>query len=302
MAHIPAWLKKGDKVAFTAPAGRVEKGSIEEAAHLIESWGLVPLIGSTIGKSHFKFSSTDEARLQEIQGYLDDDTVRAIWCARGGYGTIRLLEKLNPAGIKKNPKWVIGLSDITHLHAWLNHTLNIASIHGFMPVAMGKKDIESSVQSLRDLLFGRKKDYQQKTHARSIQGMAEGTLIGGNLSILYSMIGTPWDFNPEGKILFIEEVSEHHYHIDRMVHSLKYAGRFDALKGLIVGGFTDMEDSPDEFGMDVKSIILNAVATYDIPVWFDFPAGHAQPNLALPFGVNAKMEVGEKESRLEFLF
>ncbi len=297
---IPSFLKHKDSIAITAPAGKIGHTDVEKSIEIFESWGLNIIVGETIGTHFNKFSAPKEKRLQELQNFLDDPTIKAIICARGGYGLIQILDKLNLDKFKNNPKWLVGLSDITNLHSLFNKN-DIASIHGFMPVSFSKKDAGTSIQSLYDALFGNLKNLEITPSGSNIPGENKGKIVGGNLSILYSLLGTPYDIETTNKILFIEEVAEHHYHIDRIINSFKLAGKFNGLKGLIIGGFTDIKDSSEEFGSTVEEIILDAVKEYNFPVAFGFSAGHINPNISFYLGKEINLNVTENSTTIAYI-
>lgn len=286
-----AWLKRGDCIKIIAPAGLVEKSYIDHACSFLRKEGLEVKLGVHLFNSYFQFAGTDTERLADLQHALDDTSIKAIWCARGGYGAIRLLELLHWDEFKKNPKWLMGFSDITLLHACINQ-LGYPSMHCAMPINFNNIDLpvpDWASQTIRYLMGGElahsfpKNDFNRGDEI-------SGIITGGNLSMLCAISGTPYDIDYRGKILFIEEVSEHKYKIDRMMQSLRLSGKLSQIKGLLVGGFTDVMDNKRPFGKDVEEIILDAVKGFDYPVIFNVPAGHLEANYPIPFGVNITVD------------
>lgn len=290
----PPCLKKGNKIGIVAPARKISKEEILFAIDTFEKWGLKVVFGKNLFGSKNQYSGTDEQRTEDLQRMLDDDSIRAIISARGGYGTLRIIDKLDFKKIREKPKWIIGYSDITVLHSHIHQNFQIETIHAAMPVNFGKD--EESVESLKKALFGEKLSYRISSHPLNRNGETEGVLVGGNLSLLYALKGSRSGISTSGKILFIEDVDEYLYHIDRMMVSLKRAGKFSHLAGLIVGGMTDMKDNETPFGKTAEEIIRDSVAEFDYPVCFNFPAGHQKKNSALLFGRRAKLNVGAKVS------
>jgi muramoyltetrapeptide carboxypeptidase len=290
---IPPSLKPGDKIAITSPAGYITTEDIQPARQMLESWGLVVRVGSTIGKRDYTFGGTDEERLKDLQLLMDDHTVKAILCARGGYGVNRILDKLNFTRFKLKPKWVIGFSDITALHLHLLRNCNVASIHSKMcnsfprDWAAAEPVVQDTIMSIKRAMDGTKMKYSALPHGNNRTGIGEGLLVGGNLSIIISMMGTRSEINTDGRILFLEEVGEYLYSLDRMLMTLKRAGKFSKLKGLVIGGFNKIktDDPGEEFGRDLYEIVLSKVAEYKYPVCFGFPVGHQKDNFALRHGV-----------------
>lgn len=296
--NIPEKLQKNDKVAIIATARKVKKEDLQPAINLLESWNLVPVIGSSIGLENNQFAGSDKERAADLQQQLDNPEIKAIWCAKGGYGTVRILDLLDFSKFKKNPKWLIGYSDVTALHSHLN-TLRIATLHG--PIAL---DIEKKPQKTRDILrkalFQEDLNYQFKSDSLNRNGTAKGELVGGNLSVLYSLMGSKTDLDLNGKILFLEDLDEYLYHIDRMLQNLKRNGWFKQLNGLIIGGMSDMNDNNIPFGKTAKEIIAETVAEYDFPVAFNFPAGHIDDNRTLLLGQKVNLQVEAKGSALKY--
>ncbi|HLO82561.1 MAG TPA: LD-carboxypeptidase [Chitinophagaceae bacterium] len=291
---IPPYLKAGDKIAITSPAGYITLEDIQPAKLMLEQWGLVVRIGNTIGKRDYTFGGTDEERLMDLQLLLDDHTVKAIMCARGGYGVNRILDKLNFSRFLKQPKWVIGFSDITALHLHLLRNCNVASIHSKMcnsfpqDWAAAEPVVQESILSIKRALDGTKMKYTAQPNDNNRTGVGEGLLVGGNLSIIISMMGTRSELNTEGRILFLEEVGEYMYSLDRMLMTLKRAGKLSKLKGLVIGGFNKIktDDAGEEFGRNLYEVVMSKVAEYSYPVCFGFPIGHQKENYALKHGFN----------------
>jgi len=259
---------------------------------------LVPVIGATIGLEDDQFAGTDLERASDFQKMLDDPHIKAIWCARGGYGTVRIIDLINFSGFIKAPKWIIGYSDITVLHAHI-HNLGIATIHAAMPIDIHKGTIDAK-DSLKAALFGKKVDYVISASSNNKLGKCNGKLIGGNLSILNSICGSVSAIHTDGKILCIEDLDEYLYHIDRMLQNLKRNGYFEGLSGLIVGGMTKMHDNNIPFGKNATEIILDLVEEYDFPVIFDFPMGHIEDNRALILGAEVVLEAEKTSVKLMY--
>ena len=285
----PPYLKKGDKIGIVAPARKISKEEIQFAVNAFEKWGLKVVLGKNLFGIENQYSGSDAQRTEDLQKMLDDGSIRAIISARGGYGTLRIIDKLDFKKFEKTPKWIIGYSDITVLHSHIHQNFQIETLHATMPINFSK-DAES-VESLRRILFGETITYNIGSQPLNRKGKAEGELVGGNLSLLYALKGSRSGISTSGKILFIEDLDEYLYHIDRMMISLKRAGKLSHLAGLIVGDMTDMKDNQIPFGKSAEEIIRESVAEFDYPVSFGFPAGHAQKNLALPFGRRAKLKV-----------
>ena len=298
-ANSPRYLKKGDTVAITCPAKKLPS-DISKGIQLLESWGLNVLIGETVTSSYHQYAGPDELRIRDFQRFIDDDSVRAIFAARGGYGCIRIIDGLDFSSFKKDPKWVIGFSDITVVHSHIYTNYKVQSIHGQMPVNVPEGTLPS-LETLRKALFGESLDYFYQSAAAGINGSAKGILIGGNLTLLVMMAGSVSEMDFSNKILFIEDVGEYLYSIDRMMWNLKRAGKLVNLKGLIVGGFTDLKDNDIPFGQTAEEIIYSHVHEYGYPVCFDFPAGHISDNHALIFGKRVSLTVENAEVRLKYL-
>jgi muramoyltetrapeptide carboxypeptidase len=298
----PPKLKPGDKIGIVAPARKVEFDELNTAIDVIESWGLKVELGKNLFKEDHQFAGTEILRAEDFQYMLDNPEIKAILCARGGYGTIKIIKHLLFDKYLKNPKWIVGYSDITALHAYLNQHLGVKSIHGIMPFNINPENKNSrAVESLKEILFGQLAEVSLSAHEFNIQGKETGTLIGGNLSVLYSIAGTSYDYDYTDSILVIEDLDEYLYHIDRMMMNLKYSGKLSKLKGLIVGGMTDMHDNKVAFGKTAYEIIRDAVSEYKYPVCFDFPVGHQEKNLALILGSKARLEVNNDGGKLSYL-
>jgi muramoyltetrapeptide carboxypeptidase len=287
----PSYLNKGDTIAIVSTARKISKEEITPAIKLLKSWGLKVVTGKTIALEDHQFAGTDAQRTTDFQLMLDSKNIKAIWCARGGYGTVRIIDKLDFSSFLKNPIWIIGYSDITVLHSHI-HNLGVQSLHATMPINV-LKNTENSLISLKNVLFGEKESKNFDFSKHNWLGKSEGILVGGNLSILYSLLGSKSNIDIDGKILFIEDLDEYLYHIDRMMLALKRNGYFENLKGLIVGGMTQMHDNTIPFGKTAEDIILDNIREYDFPVCFNFPAGHLDDNTALILGSKVKLEVNE---------
>ncbi|RDK88257.1 S66 peptidase family protein [Marinirhabdus gelatinilytica] len=296
---IPPILNKGDTIAILSTARKVTATELQPFLDELKAWQLKPLLGKTIGAQDNQFAGNDALRTQDFQEMLDNPEVKAIWCARGGYGTVRMVDGLDWTTFRQHPKWIIGYSDITVLHNTI-HNLGIASLHAQMGLELEKKT-EATRQSIRDVLFGN--DYTIK-HTSGFKfyrtGTATGELVGGNLSVLYSLLGSPSAIDTKGKILFLEDLDEYLYHIDRMMQNLKRNGLLSGLNGLIVGGMTQMNDNTIPFGKTAEEIVWEAVKEYNYPVCFNFHAGHVEDNRALVLGKGAVLSVSAKRVTLSF--
>jgi muramoyltetrapeptide carboxypeptidase len=296
----PPSLQKGDTVAIVSTARKISKEEIQPAIELLEEWGLHPVLGKTIGLEQHQFAGDDTQRAADFQTFMDDPTVKAIWCAKGGYGTVRIIDALNFSKFRKAPKWVIGYSDITVLHAHL-HSLGIATLHAQIAENIGNKSALTR-ETLKKALFGEKYHIESIPNNNSLlrEGSAKGVLVGGNLSILYSLCGSVSSIDTQGKILFLEDLDEYLYHVDRMMQNLKRNGMLEHLKGLVVGGMTKMHDNIIPFGKSAEEIIFDTVSEYAYPVCFHFPAGHMEDNRALVLGREIHLEVTKQYIRLAF--
>ncbi|MFZ4769074.1 MAG: S66 peptidase family protein [Ferruginibacter sp.] len=300
---VPTYLKKGDTIGLTCPAGYMAAEKAQTCIKTLQSWGYEVMVGKTLGsESENYFSGTDEERADELQAMMDDPSINAILFGRGGYGMGRIIDQLNFKKFKKHPKWLIGFSDITVMHTHLFSRYKIASLHAPMAAAFNDGGSENEfVQSLRKALKGNKGNYSCSPHANNKQGSATGKLVGGNLALLTNVIGTPSDFSTKNNILFIEDIGEYLYSVDRMLHQLKRNGKLDDISGLIFGGFTDMKDTERPFGKTMDEILQEISADLDIPVCFNFPVSHDTENVALKVGVTYNLIVGAKKVTLKEL-
>ncbi len=297
--YQPAALQKGDKIGIISPAGKIDSEKVGIAVSKIEDAGYKVVLGNHVFDEENQFAGSDMNRLCDFQLMLDDPEIKAIFCARGGYGSVRILEHLDFDLFIRNPKWIIGYSDITVFHSYLNNILGVESLHATMPINFSADSaVNKSLLTLFQSLKGKFEDYEISSHQLNRNGITEGELIGGNLSILYSLRGTEMDFETHGKILFIEDVGEELYHLDRMMQNLKIGGKLSELQGLIVGGMSDMKAGNPDFGKTAYEIILESIEKYTYPVVFDFPAGHIKENWTLPFGRFLKLDVND--NRVKF--
>jgi len=288
----PAFLKKGDKIGIVAPARKIYRNEIEASIKVFEKWGLEVVLGKNLFAKNRQFAGTDQQRAEDLQFMMDNPEVKVIIAARGGYGTVKTLKLLDFTNFLENPKWIVGYSDLTALHAHLNQNLGVKSIHGTMPFNFPNDLSENeAVKTLRKALFGEKNIYTIESHEFNREGEISAELIGGNLSVLFSVSGTKYDIDTNGKILVLEDLDEYLYHIDRMMMNMKYGGKLENLKGLIVGGMTKMNDNQIPFGKSAYEIIRDAVAEYDYPVCFNFPLGHIEKNYSVILGHTTELIV-----------
>lgn len=301
MTTIPPYLQTGDTIGIVCPAGFLAKERATTCIETLQQWGYHVKEGKTLNSDSVNyFSGTDEERLADLQAMLDDDSVNAILCGRGGYGTTRIIDRLSFKKFKHHPKWIVGFSDITLLHSHLYSNYKIAGLHAPMAGAFADGGYAGEfVQSLRRALEGKKQQYECPVHSFNRRGEAVGELVGGNLSLLAHCTGTASDIKTKGRILFLEEVGEYLYATDRMLHQLKRSGKLDRLAGLIIGGFTDNKDTVRPFGQTVYEIVRDAVKEYDYPVCYGFPVSHEKENVALKVGVGYKLRVGKNKVSLE---
>jgi muramoyltetrapeptide carboxypeptidase len=290
---IPSYLKKGDLIGMVCPAGHMPKSRMRTCLRVLrEEWGFRVREGRTLGAGENYFSGTDDERLSDLQEMLDDPEVKAVLCARGGYGVGRIIDRLDFTSFQRHPKWVVGFSDITVLHAHIHRRCGIASLHAPMAGAFNAGGWRgASVESLHRALTGRRTRHASDSHAYDRRGVAVGPLIGGNLALLSHLVGSPSDIHTRGCILFLEEVGEQLYNIDRMLHQLKRAGKLKYLAGLVVGGFTECRDTDRPFGQGAYEIVRDIVAEYAYPVCFGFPVSHGNDNLALKSGCMHELKV-----------
>ena len=304
---IPTYLKAGDTIGITSPAGNIPVEDCEFAIRTIQGWGYKIKVGNAVGKKHFTLGGTDEERLADMQQMLDDDSLRAIVCARGGYGLIRIIDKLSFKKFIKNPKWIIGFSDAAILHSHINRNFGIATLHSkmcnsFPDPALADPVQTETIDSIRKCLNGTKMVYSFPSNIKNKTGIASGVLVGGNLKTLESLAGTASDIITKNKILFVEDTGEYLYSIDRMFWNLKRSGKLSNLAGLIIGGFKiKPDDAGEEFGKTLEEIVLEKVAEYKYPVCFDFPVGHQKNNFALKCGVMHQLDVADTSVTLKSL-
>lgn len=294
----PPYLTTGDTVAITCPAKKLPR-DILDAVKLLESWGLNVVLGETVNASWHQFAGTDELRASDMQRFLDDTEIKAIFAARGGYGTIRIIDRLDFSSFRNHPKWIIGFSDITVLHSHIQALYKTESIHGQMPLTIPEGS-EVSLETLRKALFNEPFEYEYKSGIKNRSGKANGQLIGGNLTLLMMMAGSISEQDYTGKILFLEDVGEYLYSLDRMMWNLKRSGKLTNLKGLIVGSFTEMKDNDIPFGQTAEQIIMDHVKEFDFPVCFNFPAGHIADNRALILGRQINLKIEGQQVRLTY--
>lgn len=294
----PAFLKPGDKIAIIATARKISADELRPAKMMLKEWGLEVVLGENIFEVDNQYAGTDAQRAKDLQWALNDESIKAVVCARGGYGTIRLMDRINFDAFKQHPKWIVGYSDITVLHQHINRNFGIATLHATMPINFGKD--KEATESLRKALFGETIEYTVEPHKLNVNGEAKGELVGGNLSLMYALCGSESDIDTKGKILFLEDLDEYLYHIDRMMMNLKRSGKLQHLAGLVVGGMTDMKDNTVPFGKNAEEIIYDAVKQYGYPVCFNFPAGHIDRNMALYLGKEVELKVREDNIKLSF--
>lgn len=302
----PLYLRKGDTIGITAPAGYITVEEIQPAVRKMEEWGYKIKIGETIGKRDYTFGGTDDERSRDFQQMLDDPKIKAIMCARGGYGAVRIIDKLNWDKFKSNPKWIIGFSDITVFHSHMNRNFGIASLHSKMcnsfpdDWSLAEPIQIETIESIQQALSGKKMRYAAVPNLQNKLGGGEGVLIGGNLKMLETLAGTKSDIRTAGKILFVEDTGEYLYNIDRMFWNLKRTGKLSGLKGLIVGGFKiKADEDTEDIGRTLQEIVLEKVKNFHYPVCFDFPVGHQKNNYALKCGVHHRLTVTDTEVLLK---
>ena len=299
MIHVPPYLRKGDTVGLICPAGFMPSERTETIQQVLKSWGYTVKIGNTIGHQHHYFSGTDAERLADVQTMLDDHHVKAIICARGGYGTSRIIDSIDWKRFRKNPKWIAGYSDITVLNCHLYQRLHTASLHAPMAGAFANANgVDDFNISLKNALLGKKLSYTSLSHPYNQYGKVSGKLIGGNLSLLAHLVGSVSFPDTKDAILFIEDIGEYLYNIDRMLLQLKRAGKFKGLAGILVGGFTETKDTTIPFGKNISEIIHEKISGYDIPVAWNFPVSHGKENVALRFGMVHTLHVNKNGATL----
>jgi muramoyltetrapeptide carboxypeptidase len=296
---IPPYLKKGDTIGIVCPSGFMPEDKFRTAIDILQQWGFKVKCGKTAGHQFHYFAGTDEERLQDLQEMMDDDSVNAIFCARGGYGLSRIIDEINFKKFIKHPKWIIGYSDITVLHAHIFQQFKIATLHAPMAGAFNEEQYKNKyVQSLKNALSGKATEYSVKANRLNRQGECEGRLVGGNLALVAHLVGSASSFNTKNKILFLEDIGEYLYNIDRMMIQLKRSGMLDKLAGLIFGGFTELKDTTVPFGATIKDILQHHVQEYDYPVCYDFPVSHEKENYALKIGVRHRLSVTAQSVQL----
>lgn len=301
MTTIP-YLQAGDSIGILSTARKISSNELNAAIEIIKSWGLNVIIGKTIDAEENQFAGSDALKIEDFNQMIHNQSIKAIFCARGGYGTVRIIDEIDFDALEKNPKWIIGYSDVTTLHAHIHENTNLSSVHATMPINYPINGIDNkSTESLRELLFGKKNQYVFDTHPLNRNGICEGKLIGGNLSIIYSLLGSSSSYNTKGKILFLEDLDEYLYHIDRMLMNLKRNGLLSELVGIIIGGMSDMNDNTIPFGKNVLEIIKEHIKEYNYPIAFQLPAGHIEPNLALQIGGIYRLEIKNEQSLLRLI-
>lgn len=294
----PPNLKKGDCIAIVATARKVNLTDLQDAMQLAESWGLEVEIGSSIGLTNHQLAGTDSERAADFQKQINNPKIKAIWCAKGGYGSVRILDLIDFSPLQHQPKWIVGYSDVTAIHAHLQN-LGIVSLHAQMPVGIANKSV-ASASTLHGVLFGEQQVYTFQNHSYNVTGEVAAPVIGGNLSVLYSLCGSTSFPKQQKVILLLEDLDEYLYHIDRMMQNLKRNGLFSNLAGIIIGGMTDMNDNEIPFGLTAEQIIQEYVGHLAIPVAFGAPFGHQLENLALPLGKTIRLKVDKDKSEIQF--
>ena len=287
----PKKIKVGDRIGIVATARKISLYEISPAKKILESWGLEVVFGKFLFESKNQFAGSIEQRIVDLQAMIDDDTISAILCARGGYGTVQIIDRLDFSNLIRKPKWVIGFSDITVLHSHLNQ-LGLSTLHSTMPINF-LDNTKKSLNSLRNALFNSENSISTSAHRLNKLGLVETEIVGGNLSIIYSLLGSASDINTDGKILFIEDLDEYLYHVDRMIINIKRNFKFHKLKGMIVGSMSNMHDNNISFGRTVEEIILGHSEEYNFPICFDFPAGHLNDNQSIILGMRSTLEIHE---------
>jgi muramoyltetrapeptide carboxypeptidase len=299
MIKQPPYLKKGDKIALVCPAKKLPK-PIDHAIELLKSWGLEVIIGDSVYASHHQFAGNDNLRTKDIQRFLDDPSIKAIISGRGGYGTIRIIDDLDFTTFNKSPKWFVGFSDITVILSHLIAQCNTQCLHAQMPYTFDEST-EVALISLRNALFGEKQTYEYQSTFKNKIGEASGILIGGNLTLLAMVQGSVSEMDFKDKILFLEDIGEHEFSIDRMLRMLKRAGKLTYLKGLIVGAFNEIEEEKISFGQTADEVIWDIVKGYDYPVCFNFPTGHIENNLSMVLGAEVTLKVETNNVQFKYL-
>lgn len=291
----PPFLKEGDCIGITCPARKISLSDIQKAIEILESWNLKVIVGDTIGKEDHQYGGSDMERHADFQRMLNHPNIKAIIAARGGYGSVRIMDNLDFRAFLDHPKWLIGYSDFTYFHTQLSCNIGVESLHATMPINFATNTTDA-ISSLKNALFGKSLEYTFPAHPFNRNGSMQGEIVGGNLSILYSILGTKTILDTNKKILLLEDLDEYLYHIDRMMMALKRAGKLKNLAGLLVGGMTDMKDNAIPFGKTAEEIIQEHVAEYDFPVAYQFPSGHFEDNRAVFIGKNAQVNVERTSS------
>lgn len=294
MKHRPPKLQPGDRVGILAPARKVSREELQASITMIKGWGYEVVEGQHLYDEYHQFAGSDRQRASDFQAMLDDESIKAVFCARGGYGSARIIDKIDFRAFCKSPKWIVGYSDITVFHSHISKNYQVQCLHAIMPINFPANcNMTASLSSMKDILEGKNPEYHFDPHPLNRAGKASAELCGGNLSILYSLAGTPSDIDTTGKVLFIEDLDEYLYHVDRMMMNLKRSGKLQGLAGLLVGGMNDMNDNTIPFGKTACEIIAEAVDVYNFPVIFNVKSGHISENLGLIIGGRMDMEAGE---------
>lgn len=297
----PAFLSPGNQIRIISPASTVDKDYIKKATLSIEKLGYKVTWGKHAFASLHQFAGGDRKRINDAQQALNDKDIKAIFCARGGYGSIRIIDRLDFSHFTENPKWIVGFSDVTVFHSHVNCNLGIPSIHSPMPVNYDSPYFNENLNQLNNVLQGNLSEIHFEGKTKNRKGSSEGKLVGGNLSILYSLQSTPYEIDTSDKVLFIEDVGEQLYHLDRMLNNFRLSGKLDTLKGLVVGGLTEMKDKKTSYGKSASEIVFSAVKDFKYPVAFDFPAGHVQNNIPFLLGITIEMKVDNNSATIRYI-
>lgn len=295
--QAPRYLRSGDKVAIISTARKISEEEVQAAVDKFQSWGLEVIKGKFLHAQHHQFAGTEEQRAFDLQKTLNDSSIRAIFCARGGYGTIQIIDKIDWSSFRRNPKWIVGYSDITVLHSHINRNCGIETIHATMPINFSGNRIDNnSISSLYSALFKGKNSYEFPSHPFNREGIVQAPIVGGNLSILYSLLGSKSDVSTDNSILFLEDLDEYLYHIDRMMMNLERNSKFKHIKALLIGGMNDMNDNTIPYGQNAEEIIHQIASKYKFPIAFNFPAGHISDNRAIILGRDTVLEISKGSS------